>query len=316
MSNLNEEPLTQECVDDILHELDVNTSSLVDINLNHANAESAVTSEDSQWQGDQQNAEETSDVSTDTPATPLIPKNSPTILMDDSTSRFSGALWYEEIKKTRVILAGIGGIGSNVAFQLARLDLERLMLYDPDVVESANMSGQLFSRDDIGSKKVHAICDMITRYTNTGGIFAREQEFTTTEPAGDIMICGFDNMRARKMFYNAWKRHVIQKKMPERKRCLYVDGRLSIDTYQVFVITGVDDFYMKRYEEEFLFGDNEADPTICSLKQTTYMACMIAAYIVNMFVNFVANTCNPAIPYSLPFFTQYDSQNGLFITEA
>lgn len=40
-----------------------------------------------------------------------IPLNSPTLLMDDTTSRFSGAEWFEEIQKQRIILAGLGGIG-------------------------------------------------------------------------------------------------------------------------------------------------------------------------------------------------------------
>lgn len=43
--------------------------------------------------------------------TPLIPPNSPTLLIDDSTSRFSGAEWFDEIQKQEVIIAGCGGIG-------------------------------------------------------------------------------------------------------------------------------------------------------------------------------------------------------------
>lgn len=40
-----------------------------------------------------------------------IPENSQTITVDETTSRFSGAIWYEEIQKQTVTLAGIGGIG-------------------------------------------------------------------------------------------------------------------------------------------------------------------------------------------------------------
>jgi uncharacterized protein YfaT (DUF1175 family) len=72
---------------------------------------------------------------------------------------------------------------------------------------------------------------------------------------------------------------------------------------------------MQRYEEEFLFSDREADATICSMKQTTYLASMIASIISNLFINFVANSTNPALPYDLPFFTQYDAQNMIFKTE-
>lgn len=37
--------------------------------------------------------------------------NSPTLLIDDSTSRFSGTEWYQSIRNTKIILAGVGGIG-------------------------------------------------------------------------------------------------------------------------------------------------------------------------------------------------------------
>ena len=40
-----------------------------------------------------------------------IPENSATITVDETTSRFSGAIWYEQIKKQTITLAGVGGIG-------------------------------------------------------------------------------------------------------------------------------------------------------------------------------------------------------------
>lgn len=40
-----------------------------------------------------------------------IPPNSDSFLVDESTSRFSSAIWYEKIKSQTVLLAGIGGIG-------------------------------------------------------------------------------------------------------------------------------------------------------------------------------------------------------------
>lgn len=40
-----------------------------------------------------------------------IPTNSATLLVDEATSRFSSAIWYENIQKKTIILAGIGGIG-------------------------------------------------------------------------------------------------------------------------------------------------------------------------------------------------------------
>lgn len=245
-----------------------------------------------------------------------IPLNSPTLLIDESTTRFSGAEWFNEIQKARIIVAGIGGIGSNVAFQLARMIPANLTLYDDDNVERVNMAGQLFSSNNIGEAKVNAIANMIYDYTSMKQVLAIKDKFTSDKEPGDIMICGFDNMRARRTFFNSWYNHISDKSEEERSKCLYLDGRLSMDTLQILCIRGDDQYNIERYEKEFLFADYEADATVCSMKQTTYLACMIGSLMVNLFTNFIANTLNPVIPYDLPFFTEYDAQNMLFKTES
>lgn len=249
------------------------------------------------------------------PSEPLLPENSPTLLIDDSTSRFSGTEWFSEVQKQRIIVAGIGGIGSNLAFQLARMHPDALFLYDDDIVETGNMSGQLFSRDDAGSDKVRAITRMIINYTSMEQIYALNKKFTPDCEAGDIMMCGFDSMEARELFFASWHSHVMDKPEEERKKCLYLDGRLSIDTLQVFCITGDDLYSQTEYVTKYLFSDREADETVCSMKQTTYLACMIASLMTNLFTNFVAGTLDPVIPYDLPFFTEYDAQNMIFKTK-
>ena len=244
----------------------------------------------------------------------LIQPNSPTLLMDESTSRFSGTEWYEEIKKQRIILAGCGGIGSWTALQLARMTPASIFLYDDDVVEMANMSGQLYSNEDVGIAKVDAIARTIGKFTTAQNIYALNQRFTPDTEAGDVMICGFDNMTARKIFYESWVAHVEKKSEEDKKKCLFIDGRLSIDTLQVLCIRGDDMFNIIKYGREYLFLDEEAEHTVCSMKQTTYLACMISSFIVNLFTNHCANLLDPIISYDLPFFTEYDSQNMIFKT--
>lgn len=224
-----------------------------------------------------------------TPDNAKILLNSPTLLVDESTTRFSGAEWFNEIQKARIIVAGIGGIGSNVAFQLARMIPANLTLYDDDNVEMVNMAGQLFCSNDIGEAKVSAIANMIYNYTSMRQVLAIKDKFTSDKEPGDIMICGFDNMRARRTFFNSWHNHISDKSEEERSKCLYLDGRLSMDTLQILCIRGDDRYNIERYEREFLFADYEADATVCSMKQTTYLACMIGSLMVNLFTNFIAN---------------------------
>ena len=244
-----------------------------------------------------------------------IPTNSGSLLVDESTSRFSSAIWYEAIQKKTIILAGVGGIGSYVGFLLARMKPAALFIYDPDIVETVNMSGQLYSREDVGNPKVNALSDMISKYCDYNSVFAVSERFDESNDASDIMICGFDNMAARKLFFEKWLEYVKSKSKEERANCLYIDGRLAAEEFQILCIKGDDEFNINRYKNEFLFSDAEADATVCSYKQTTFMANMIASVMVNLFVNFVANQCKPLIERDLPFYTTYSAEIMYYKTE-
>ena len=244
-----------------------------------------------------------------------IPTNSATLLVDEATSRFSSAIWYENIQKKTVILAGVGGIGSYVGFLLARMKPASMFIYDNDIVEAVNMSGQLYGQSDLGRPKVSALAEMIRNYAGYSSVFAISERFTTESEASDIMICGFDNMAARGLFFNKWVNHVQSKPEKERKNCLFIDGRLAAEEFQVLCIKGDDEYNINRFNNEFLFSDTEADATVCSYKQTTFCANMIASYMVNLFVNFCANQCEPLIDRDLPFLTTYNAETMYLKTE-
>lgn len=243
----------------------------------------------------------------------VIPENSSSITMDESTTRFSSALWFKEIQNKVIILAGIGGIGSYAALLLARMKPKALFLYDDDEVETVNMAGQLYSINDVGKKKVDALADICSSFALYNSVFAIPEKFTLESEASDIMICGFDSMKARKLYYYKWINHVNKLDDDKKKHCLFLDGRLAAEEYQVFCITGDDEYNQKLYETKYLFDDSQADATICSYKQTSYMANMIGSMIVNLFVNFVANEVGGM--RDLPFLTSYEGESLMFETQ-
>lgn len=190
---------------------------------------------------------------------------------------------------------------------------QRLFIYDDDVVEMVNMAGQLYSIRDIRTHKVDAIATMVHDYSIYNNTVAIRERFTETTEALDIMICGFDNMTARRDFFNSWKNHVDKKSEEEKKHCLFIDGRLAAEEFQVLCIRGDDEYNINKYNTDFLFSDDEADATQCSYKQTTYMANMIGSIIVNLFTNFVANEIVEGLR-DLPFLTSYSADSMMFKT--
>lgn len=248
----------------------------------------------------------------------VLPVNSASLLVNETSSRFSSAIWYEAIQRQIVTIAGLGGIGSYLALLIGRLKVGTITLWDDDKVDATNLSGQLYSKNDINTYKVYCASKMIRDYADYYRQYARNEKFTVASTSTPIMICGFDNMEARRDFYGAWKRYT-NSRLPENKpKCLFIDGRLAAEEFQVFCIKGDDDFLKKKYEEEWLFSDEEAESTVCSYKQTSFCANMIASVMVNLFVNFVANQCNPLGPLidrELPFYTHYDAERMYLKTE-
>lgn len=244
-----------------------------------------------------------------------IPKNSETLLISEETSRFSSAIWFDKTRKQDVTIAGLGGIGSYVVFMLSRLDVNTMTLYDPDKVERVNLSGQLYNSDQIGDYKVDAAANMIERYSNYYSFIAKHEKLNENSVISKVTICGFDNMKARKDAFRNWTNFVARLPEEERGECLFIDGRLAAEELQVFCIKG-DDMNGERRYEPYLFSDYQAASTVCNYKQTTFMANMIGSIIVNLFVNFVANQCNPLIDRDLPFYTEYNAETMYFKTIA
>lgn len=236
-----------------------------------------------------------------------IPKNSETLLISEETSRFSSAIWFDKTRKQDVTIAGLGGIGSYVVFMLSRLDVNTMTLYDPDKVERVNLSGQLYNSNQIGDYKVDAAANMIANYSNYYSFVAKHEKLDENSMISKVTICGFDNMKARKDAFRNWTNFVARLPEEERGECLFIDGRLAAEELQVFCIKGDDTDGERRYEP-YLFLDSQAAPTVCSYKQTTFMANMIGSIIVNLFINFVANQCNPLIDRDLPFYTEYNAE--------
>ena len=66
------------------------------------------------------------------------------------SARFNLADWYSP--NLKIVIGGVGGIGSYLSFFLSRQEAE-LFVYDFDTIEEHNLGGQLYRTNDIGSKK-------------------------------------------------------------------------------------------------------------------------------------------------------------------
>jgi sulfur carrier protein ThiS adenylyltransferase len=70
---------------------------------------------------------------------------------------------YEAIKKAKVGIAGLGGLGSNIAAMLARAGVSRLTIADLDDVDMSNINRQNYYLEQIGTAKVDAAEELLMK---------------------------------------------------------------------------------------------------------------------------------------------------------
>lgn len=69
---------------------------------------------------------------------------------------------FQKVKHARVAIAGLGGLGSHIAFALARTGVGHLHLVDFDTVEPSNLNRQCYRIRDLGKPKTHALAEQLT----------------------------------------------------------------------------------------------------------------------------------------------------------
>lgn len=216
--------------------------------------------------------------------------------------RLKGADWFPLAYKKEIFILGQGGIGSWASLFYSRIGCS-IHSYDMDKFEEHNMTGQFVTSTHTGKAKVDAVADLVKLFSPDATIYGYNTPYTEDCPTGDVVICGFDNMKARKVAFLKWADYVM-KKAPDRSKCFFQDGRLLAETLQIFNIPGDDTEKMKQYYKEYLFDDAEVDEVDCTFKQTSHCAGMIASHMVGFFTNWLSKSHSGAFR-SVPFLYQY-----------
>lgn len=227
------------------------------------------------------------------------------MIIKENTSRFSSAEWFDTTKQQKIIVGGCGGIGSNAIFQLARTNIDYIIVYDDDKVDMTNLAGQMFDKKDVGQSKSYAIYRKCIEFSDSYINYFQKKIDSTINlyKYFNIFIGCFDNMKARKQMFELFCKQ--REYFDDKSKMLFIDGRLSAEYMQVISFTGDDEYSMRKYENNYLFDSSEAEETVCSYKQTSFCANIIGSLITNVVVNFCANLVGDIRP--LPFLIEYDA---------
>jgi molybdopterin/thiamine biosynthesis adenylyltransferase/molybdopterin converting factor small subunit len=114
-----------------------------------------------------------------------------------------GPVGQRKIMESKVLIVGVGGLGSPVAVYLALAGVGTIGLVDFDVVDLSNLQRQiLHQNDDVGRPKVVSARETINRYNPDVKVVTHEEPLTSDNAFDivsqyDIVVNGVDTFPAR-----------------------------------------------------------------------------------------------------------------------
>lgn len=115
-----------------------------------------------------------------------------------------------------VAICGLGGLGSNIAFALARAGVGKLILVDFDSVDITNLHRQQYKANQIGMNKTEALKENLLEIAPYAVIETHSVRITENNAAelleeADIICESFDDAECKAMLVN-----LVLEKMPEK----------------------------------------------------------------------------------------------------
>ena len=159
----------------------------------------------------------------------------------------------EKLAQATVAICGLGGLGSNVAINLARAGIKKLVLVDFDSVDVTNLQRQQYKASQVGMPKAVALVENLKEIAPYVELEAYNEKITEANVgkfvAGADVVCeAFDNPEAKSMLVNEVLENYPQKYLVAASGMAGSDSANSITTRKI----------SKRF---YLCGDGKSDVT-------------------------------------------------------
>ena len=183
----------------------------------------------------------------------------------------------EKLKKAKVCILGLGGLGSNVAVLLARAGLGSLKLVDFDIVEASNLNRQQYRISHIGMKKTEAIKTIIKEINpfvevETLDIKVDRENILSVVEDIEIVVEAFDRAETKAM--------AIEELLTNK-------NKIVISASGMAGLGSANEVITRKIKENFyLIGDNYSDyEEYSGIMSTRVMLC--AAHQANMVLRLI-----------------------------
>ena len=113
------------------------------------------------------------------------------------------------LRNSVVGIAGAGGLGSNVAFSLARAGIGKLIIADFDKIEPSNLNRHQYFIEQIGRSKVEALLENLRKINPFSKYEIHDLEINDDNISeifedAEILVEAFDMAGMKKMLIESW----------------------------------------------------------------------------------------------------------------
>lgn len=183
----------------------------------------------------------------------------------------------KKLKKTRVCILGLGGLGSNVAILLARSGIGFLKLVDFDTIEASNLNRRQYRVSHIGMKKTQAMKSIIREinpFVEVDILDIKADRENIYSIVGDIEIVveAFDRAETKAM--------ILEELLTDKNKIVVsASGMAGLGSANEIVTRKIKDNF-------YLIGDNYSDyEEYSGIMSTRVMIC--AAHQANMVLRLI-----------------------------
>lgn len=217
---------------------------------------------------------------------------------------FKNADWYNTFSGN-ILIGGAGGTGSWTSLFLSRNGYD-ITIIDNDTIEERNLGGQFYDKASVGKKKVYSLSENINKFSESivsiCSDFIDKETITYFNDFKIIFSC-FDNITARRILFESWYKFNKDNLKSKINLPIFIDLRLSLELCQIYCINNIE--RAEKYLNNNLPEENAIKEDVCSMKQTTSNAALIAALGVNFLNNNLVNYKYDDNVRDVPFFFEY-----------
>lgn len=217
------------------------------------------------------------------------------------------------VSKVCVTLIGAGAVGSFTALALSKMGVEKLQIFDDDVVTPHNLPNQFYRGGDVARFKVDSLREILQDFAAVDARILAAKFIGGT--VGSIIVVTADNMTARKLAWEAFK---------SAGSCVgFIDARMGGELAIVYCIrkspkwhqhfNPVTEWILKEEDREFyeanLFPDEEMEPIRCTAKAIIYNVLAVSSLVCRAFKSLIEKE------YTYARESVFDMKNMIFMEQ-